>query len=449
MTENEEILGYHLEQAHDYREGLGQRDASVDELAARAGGWLAAAGGRAERRSDVRAARGLLNRAIRLLPTGHPAYWQARLDLGTTLADAGELEAAASLLETIVGSPDDVPEETRLRSRLILAWVDSDRRVQSVDQEKRQVAEVIRQASRRGYHAVLSRAWLMAAGIYVNGVDVRRATRAFERADRFAVLAGEREAESDILLGLAALGTRSRMPISEVLALVDRALDLSSLSRGHKVKGDQTRAYLIALLGRFDEARELMTTGMRELEEQGRVEELMQAFVTLGLIEFFAERLPEARAHFTKSREIADRIGQPEWSAFTTARMAHLYMLDGMDDEALAAIAAVGDSDDPWYRMFVAGARARVMARRGQTAEAVAMARSMIVDAEAAGFAQYPVILAPALEDLAEVLAADGQSAEACAVLNRVVEMQRAKENVVGVAKAERALARVAAMSAD
>ncbi len=37
----------------------------------------------------------------------------------------------------------------------------------------------------------------------------------------------------------------------------------------------------------------------------------------------------------------------------------------------------------------------------------------------------------------------DGQTAEACTVLNRVIEMQRAKENVVGVGKAERALARI------
>ncbi len=49
LVESEEILGYHLEQAHDYRHGLGQRDERVTTLAGRAGAWLAAAGHRADR----------------------------------------------------------------------------------------------------------------------------------------------------------------------------------------------------------------------------------------------------------------------------------------------------------------------------------------------------------------------------------------------------------------
>ena len=98
---------------------------------------------------------------------------------------------------------------------------------------------------------------------------------------------------------------------------------------------------------------------------------------------------------------------------------------------------------DPWYRIVVAGAEFRVMSRRGETAEAVERARAMVADAEAAGFVDYPVVFASALEDLAEVLGADGQTTEACEVLNRVIAMQRAKENVVGVANAERALTRI------
>ena len=84
------------------------------------------------------------------------------------------------------------------------------------------------------------------------------------------------------------------------------------------------------------------------------------------------------------------------------------------------------------------------MARRGQTAEAVERARTMVSDAEAERFEEYPVIFAPALEDLAEVLAADGQTDEACAVMDRVIQMHLAKENLAGLAKAKRTLARIA-----
>ena len=102
-------------------------------------------------------------------------------------------------------------------------------------------------------------------------------------------------------------------------------------------------------------------------------------------------------------------------------------------------------SHDPWIQMFIGGVEARLLARDGETSAAVERARAMVAEAEAAGFAEYPVIFAPALEDLADVLASDGQTAEAGAVLTRVIAMQREKENVVGLAKAERALARIAA----
>jgi hypothetical protein len=91
--------------------------------------------------------------------------------------------------------------------------------------------------------------------------------------------------------------------------------------------------------------------------------------------------------------------------------------------------------------MFTNGARARILARQGRLQEAVALARRMVAEAEAAGFAEYPVVFGPALEDLAEILRANGDTDEARAILTRDLEMQRAKENLAGVAKIERALA--------
>jgi class 3 adenylate cyclase/tetratricopeptide (TPR) repeat protein len=445
LVENEEILGYHLEQAHDYREGLGQRDDHVGALAARAGGWLAIVGHRADARRDVRAARGLLTRAVRLLPVGHPAHWRARLDLGSVLSDAGEMEASADLLRRVAEGPKGVPQEIRIEARLYHAWVELDRSVITMAEAKRRIAEVICAAARGRHYRVLGRAWSMAGGIYQNAVDVKRATRAFERAARFAALGEGDDDKSDILLRQAGLGARSRMPVSEVLALVERALALPNLSRAQQVRAEQTLAYLYALQGRFEEARELMVAAMRELEDRGRLEHLTNALATLGLIEIFAGQYPAAREHMIASRDLANQSGNSEWSTFMSARLAHVYMLEGNDEEALAnaRLVEMRGALDPWYRIVVAGAESRVMSRRGETAEAVERARAMVADAEAAGFVDYPVVFASALEDLAEVLGADGQTTEACEVLNRVIAMQRAKENVVGVANAERALTRI------
>ena len=63
LVELDEIVGYHLEQAAAYRRELGR---PADDVAARAGDRLAAAGRRALWREDRRAARALLERALSL-----------------------------------------------------------------------------------------------------------------------------------------------------------------------------------------------------------------------------------------------------------------------------------------------------------------------------------------------------------------------------------------------
>ena len=444
LVENEEILGYHLEQAHDYREGLGQRDDQVTALAARAGGWLASAGHRADERRDVRAATGLLTRAVRLLPDGHPSYWQARHDLGSVLSDSGEMEASVDLLRTVADGPAAVPDVLRLESKMALAWVESDQGAISIAEAKRWIAQAICAATRIDHPGLLTKAWRIAAGIYQNGVDIRRATRALERAARFAARV-DADTEREVLFQQAGLGARSRMPVSEAVEIIQRAIAIPGMTPAQETRAKEELAYLRALEGRLDEARQLMTAAVRDLEERGQQEHLTTAWLAFGLIEFFSEDYPAARKHMLRSRELSDRAKITDWSNFVTARLAHLLMLEEKYDEARAEVARVdrNTGQDPWIQMFIGGIEARLLARDGQTSAAVERARAMIADADAVGFAEYPVIFAPALEDLANVLASDGQAAEARRVLTRVIGMQREKENVVGLAKAERALAQL------
>ena len=67
VTEFEEILGFHLEQAYRYREDLGAT-APYRDLAERAAKWLGSAGTRAAGRGDAGAAIKLLERTLALLP---------------------------------------------------------------------------------------------------------------------------------------------------------------------------------------------------------------------------------------------------------------------------------------------------------------------------------------------------------------------------------------------
>ena len=84
LVESDEIVGYHLEQAHRYRAELDGSDAALDGLARRASACLAAAGRGALERGDFNAGRSLFGRATSLLPE----HDEARLALAPDYADA-------------------------------------------------------------------------------------------------------------------------------------------------------------------------------------------------------------------------------------------------------------------------------------------------------------------------------------------------------------------------
>ena len=88
LTEVEEIVGYHLEQAFQYRSEFGDQ---APDLAARAAGRLGAAGRRALERGDISAGVNLLSRTVALLPPDAPERLPLLPALGGALTLAGEL----------------------------------------------------------------------------------------------------------------------------------------------------------------------------------------------------------------------------------------------------------------------------------------------------------------------------------------------------------------------
>src|SRR5213078_482025 len=76
----DELVGYHLEQSHNYRSELGTPDVAV---ATRAGELLGGAGIRAAARGDAAAARTLLRRSLALLPPRHPLRVEVLRELST------------------------------------------------------------------------------------------------------------------------------------------------------------------------------------------------------------------------------------------------------------------------------------------------------------------------------------------------------------------------------
>ena len=126
VAEVDEIVGYHLEQAHTYLLELGPPDERADHLAEAAAVHLVAAGRRARERGDESAALNLLFRAASLLPRGDPKHVDVLCELARAAAWAGDTERSDvlthELTELLEGLHDPV---LRAHASIALVWVAS------------------------------------------------------------------------------------------------------------------------------------------------------------------------------------------------------------------------------------------------------------------------------------------------------------------------------------
>ena len=100
LVEQDEIVGYHLEQAARYRADLDPDDPFASELGERAATRLGAAGHAAFLRDDLHATRSLLGRAVALLPQGSQRF-SLLGDLAQAAIEATDREAALGLLDEL------------------------------------------------------------------------------------------------------------------------------------------------------------------------------------------------------------------------------------------------------------------------------------------------------------------------------------------------------------
>jgi predicted ATPase len=126
LSEYEEILGHHLEQAYRHRAALGPVDVEGRALAGRAATWLILAARRASARGDVAARLNLFGRVEELLDREDPRHAEVRLELALAVSDAGDMERAEALLGEITDEARASGERPlELRSRIHRQWLRS------------------------------------------------------------------------------------------------------------------------------------------------------------------------------------------------------------------------------------------------------------------------------------------------------------------------------------
>ena len=431
----DELLGYHLEQACLYRTELGVPDAT---LAAAARSHLAAAGRAARWSQGVKsgAVASLLGRAAALVPPGeidialetdlvHALFWSGKFADASRHARANVERAAAAghRVGELCGSIQDA---------LIRASLEQEGATEELAALAEHALPVF-EAARDDVALHLAYGALGQVANARGQMDVM--FRAYDEASVHARQAGLPDRFDGWRHTARFAGTS---PLSELLMW---QTERDAAERRH-TWARARRAEALAMLGRSDEAHAILFELRAELIDRGNVVALAQLDSEVSLdIQLLAGN-PAAAVEFGEEAcrlldEMGNRSGQ------STARLAEAFYVDGRLDEAEAwadRAAELGASDDPVTQLLWRTVRAKVLARRGEHAEAERLAREAVALGDETDQLDTQ---GDAYADLAEVLVLADRPEDAAEALEQALARYERKEDLV---KAGRARDRLAAL---
>ena len=447
LVELDEVLGYHLEQAHRYRAALGAVDEADRGRAARAGELLARAGRRALDRSDRRAAANLLERATALLPEPSTEHVHALLDLGHCLLEmADDYAGSVVALERARGEATVLERvDLRLRAELDLAY---HAMLTGGEADASRQEELAREAmpllELHGDDEGLSRAWLaLATASWTQSRwDDMRAP--LERSLEHARRTGNRSLEFEAWTYRLAAVAFGSTPVDEGVRIGRVALEEVP---SKELQGWATRIVgtMLALGGDVEEGRALLEEARAIFTELGSDLSLAVLAFSTGPLELREGDAAAAERELRAGLESVQRLGDRGRISNLASLLADAVLAQGRVDEAagfaeLAREAAQeGDhSGQAFWRMAVA----QVLVRRGATDEAIALAReATAIISETQELLTLPDLLLRR----ADVLRLAGRPDEAADTLREAIELYERKGALAGVRQAEERLAALVA----
>jgi tetratricopeptide (TPR) repeat protein len=440
LIEQDEIAGYHLEQAARYADEIGSPNPSVAERAFRR---LAAAGLAAFNRSDWNAARSLLRRALALVPVGHPARVGVLPDYYVALLEVTDWKEARAVVTELRASPDE-------RSNAYAQMFEGELELVSIrspsytfaDLEEATVASV-KVSERLGDEKGLAYAFRIEAFGRWAALRFAEAIEKFETAAESAARAGLQHLEEEARRRIAIAHVTGPTPVPETIELLerfaeehaDRPLSLAT-SRG-------ALARALASSGEIDAARELEDAEL-VLLEAGMELEATSVYNTRAWVAHcsgdFEEEVRIFEAMAVRLEELDDRA----YLSTTYMELGICLAGLGRDEEAQRALERahqLTSSDDVIDVIGLAALGALLTAHRGEFDDARLLAHRALDRVEETD--DLPLRLKIRLIG-ADVLQRAGQSDEASALLEESVELADRHGHVVLARRARERLAALA-----
>ena len=461
--EHDEIIGWHLEQAHQHRRELGPLDAKGKTLGERAATRLAAAGRRSLARDDLPVAADLLGRAIDRLDSDDPARAELALDWCEALLAAGDVGTAAKAIDELgrftlrqaqgerqdaieSGRGSDHAEPVEARGGVLQqAAAGADRlrawhtcftgqlTVLTAPQALHTTADAV--AAAADTLATLGDAAGEAKGHFVHALALARLGKvggceaALDKALAAARRAGDRRRANTVLAiaPLAALWGPSPVTRASGRCLdVVRVLRITQGAPAVEAVALSCQAVLEALRGRTDAARRMLASARKMVEDLGITQRLLEADVFGGHIDLLEGDAAAAEHSLRHAYEGLRDLGLGIDAARAAALLARALLAQDRlaEAEALSHESEALAGDDLKAAIAWRVVRAEALARRGEHAAAVELAQAAV------GIASATDALldhADARLALAAALRAAGRGHDADAEERRAIELWEAK----------------------
>jgi class 3 adenylate cyclase/tetratricopeptide (TPR) repeat protein len=421
LVEQDEIAGYHLEQAARYRRELGNDDPA---LAASAASSLYRAARAAHTRGDVVAADNLARRAADLLPPGNPQ----RLDILPYLArlaiSSARFDVAEELIDELTATDQPGPQAYGVLFRADLEMAKGG--LDDIDQTRSQSVQAAKTFAELGDERGMAIAEQALGNTFWIECRAEAAGAAYTRAREYAERADEAAFVNEMTTQLAAAAILGPTPVSEALANTEKRLAAAAGKPLLEAQAKRGLGRLLAQVGEFERARTLIEEGTATMREAG-LPQTMAGIQGRGLLERLAGDDEAAAEYLRQGVEQFKAVGDRRYLS-TTALTLVLVLLDlGRIEEAEAwledAIAEMNPADVVDVATSHA-ARGRIAALRGDEPQGVELAELAVEVAERTDFFD---VRANMYIELGHVLALAGRREEAATSYERALAAARDK----------------------
>jgi class 3 adenylate cyclase/tetratricopeptide (TPR) repeat protein len=364
IEEQEEIAGYHLEQGSRLRAELAPADDHGLVLALRAAAHLMASGDRARDRGDPAAASTLFHRTADLLPVGHGDRPRALYEAGRSDASLGDVRRTFSTLDaaaTSAAAAGQIALEWRARVQRAAVTMLLDPHARSTEDIRAELTEAIQVFESVDDDAGLAATWTELAGIEWMPCRYDLAERAADRAVRHARAANDKRLLAQAhLIGCAAQLFGSMRP-PEAIDSVTAARDEVGPDSVFDGVAMANLAVNLAMMGRFDQARDLLDRALTQAERLGIGFVVAVTHGFRGEVELLADDLEAAERWLATEYRMLDELGDEGHKATSAGELALLLceLARSDDAEPYVRVAREVAADDDLASLAGAGTRRR------------------------------------------------------------------------------------------